>query len=234
MRFHGCFPLKLLLGLAASVFQTAVAAPILPSAGIDIVNHNLRVDLDVGDDGQIEERLVFNGVMTIERGDPFTNLQGFRQIDFVVLGWRAVTFSQTLDSEIQYIRSSVDQPVSTIISEQIGSDFPVRFSFNVIFDVFSSGTLVFPRHHGRPEGGGFMSVPPDANSPRITQFENVQIVLNHPLLGPIRFTPIDCQDTGSTTIPEPSMFLLVGTGMAAVRAYGKMRRRSAKEMKAIS
>jgi hypothetical protein len=216
IRFHKSLLIAMVVVSLWFLAQFAVAVPMFPPPGVDIVNHNLRIDMDIGDDGIPEERLVFNGTMTIERGPAFINTNGFRQINFVVLHWEATTHSQVLDVDIDYISSPISQPISTITSEQIGSDFPAFFKFNVIFDVFANGNLVFMRHMGMPQGGGFMTVPPDANSPFITQFENVQIVLNDPQLGPIRFTPVDCQDTSSTTIPEPAPFYLLGVGLAAM------------------
>jgi hypothetical protein len=216
-------------------------APVLPQAGIDIVWHTLRVgvdDVDVGmtidpvnpNEAFFEEILEFSGRMKIQRGDPFTNMEGYRQVNFEVLDWTAVALSDYLappgqSLEIKYQKAAVPQPVSTIISEQLATDFPVRFKFNLIFDAFANGVLVFPQHHGMPEGGGFLTVPPDGNSPVITTFEDALIMIGHPMLGIVQFIPLDCQDQRSSTIPEPNGLVLIGSACVLIVAHKIVARR---------
>jgi hypothetical protein len=110
-----------------------------------------------------------------------------------------------LGDDVRYVLSGAQVP-STIVAEQQSSDFPCTFDFRVTFDAYLGGLLVFPRHHGRPKGHGFGSVPPDGdpcNSPTITEFETQQIVVEHPTLGPVRFTPKDCNDSASQTVAVP-------------------------------
>lgn len=175
-----------------------------PPAGIDIVDHTLQIQVDVGDDGEIDETLELHGRMQVQRGEPFVNEEGLRQIDFTVMSWVASGWSEILQQNITYVLSEdVEQPPSTIIAEQAETDFPATFAFNVVFDVRANNRVVFRRHEGRPEGHGFLVVPPDGNrenSPTITQFEDAQIVVEHPEIGVIRFMPLDCNDQNSQTI----------------------------------
>lgn len=175
-----------------------------PTAGIDLVEHDLRVDLDIGATGQPDEILVFNGRMVIERGDPYIDEAGRRQIDFYVRSWVATAFSRVFKQQITYILSEdVEQPVSKIISEKGGRDFPATFLFNVVFDVRVGNQTVFRKHEGRPEGHGFTVVPPDGNrrrSPTITAFEPTRVAVEHPKIGVIQLTPRDCNDRKSQTM----------------------------------
>lgn len=177
-----------------------------PSAGIDIVDHILRIQVDVGDDGEIDETLTLYGKMLLQRGDPYVTEDGLRQIDFQVMSWMATGWSELFQQNITYVLSEdVEQPMSTITAEQAESDFPATFLFNVIFDVRANNIVMFRRHEGRPEGHGFQVVPPDGNrenSPTITQFEDVAITLEHPQMGIIRFIPLDCNDQSSQTISK--------------------------------
>lgn len=178
-----------------------------PPAGVDLVEHDLRVDvLQVGPGGEekLLETLTFDGRMLLERTDPFVNQEGLRQVDFEVKSWEAIAWSKTFRSPVIY-RSAADakQPVSTIVAEQRERDFPATFTFNVIFDAIAGDRVVFREHHGRPEGGGFHRVPPGGSralSPTITRFERTTLELEHPALGLLRFRPRDCNDRRGRTL----------------------------------
>jgi len=181
-----------------------------PPAGTDLVHHDLRIDVFQVSDGQetLLETLTFDGRMLLERGDPYVNQYGVRQVDFEVESWEAVTWSEALDTSVIY-RSVIgeEQPTSSIVAEKPGQDFPATFTFNVVFDAYAGGALVHRRHHGRPEGGGFLVVPPNGDrrlSPTITAFEQTQIEIEHPELGLLRFKPRDCNDRESTTLSTAS------------------------------
>jgi hypothetical protein len=174
-----------------------------PPAGTDLVYHELRVRLDIGKDRANSETVKLFGKMLVERGDPFVNDEGLRQIDFRVLSWEASGWSRTLQQGLTYVLSEdVEQPVSRIVAEQKESDFPATFEFNVIFDARANNQLIFRGHHGRPKGHGFRAVPPAGIrrlSPTITEFEDTLIEVDTPL-GPIRATPLDCNDQKSRTL----------------------------------
>lgn len=174
------------------------------NAGIDVIEHDLRFDLFVGKRRSPAETLVFNGRMVIQRGDPYVNRQGKRQIDFTVKSWVAAAFSKVLQQEVVYILSQgIKQRRSTIIAQQEKSDFPATFTFSVIFDVRVGNRTILRRHHGRPKGKNFRVVPPDGNrknSPTIRTFEKVNISVNHPELGTIRLRPRDCNDRKGKTV----------------------------------
>lgn len=177
---------------------------VFPPAGVDIVEHQLRVRLDVGQTGEGDEVVAMKGLMVIERGDPYTNKDGIRQVDFTVRSWQAVGWSWTLKGVLTYVLSEgEEQPQSIIFSEQKESDFPATIQFNVLFDTRLNNLSVAHRHEGRPEGHRFYSIPPSGNrrtSPRITEFESKRITVDHPALGVIEAIPLDCNDLGSTTV----------------------------------
>lgn len=180
-----------------------------PPAGVDRVRHALRIAL-LEDDGSGEERelevLEFEGHMTLERGEPYTNENGLRQIDFEVLSWSATAWSKVLQQEIFYVLSEKveRQPRSSITAEQKGSDFPATFEFNVIFDARANNRPVHHGHHGRPWGHGFRVVPPTGNretSPTIYGFEDTVIRVEHPERKTVLiFRPKDCNDQSSETV----------------------------------
>jgi hypothetical protein len=180
-----------------------------PPAGIDRVRHDLRIALleDDGSGNEVElEVLTFEGHMTLERGDPYTNDAGVRQIDFAVVSWSATAWSGVLQQEILYVLSEdvERQPVSTITAEQKDRDFPATFEFNVIFDARANNRPVHRGHHGRPFGHGFRVVPPTGNrltSPTITGFEDAVIRVQHPeRRTTLIFRPRDCNDQASETV----------------------------------
>lgn len=183
-----------------------------PTAGMDIVEHELIVDmLQVGEKGKkqkVIESLVFKGRMTLERRNPYRITRGKdagkSKIEFDVLTWVASAFSKELQTEILYILSEdVKQKPSVIIAERPTRDFPAEFIFNVTFDARANNRTIKRRHHGRPHGTGFRTVPPDGsrrNSPTITGFEDNYIQLKHPAYGTIRFVPRQCNDNQGTTI----------------------------------
>jgi hypothetical protein len=179
-----------------------------PPAGIDRVRHDLRISL-MEDDGSGErelEVLEFEGHMTLERGEPYTNENGLRQIDFQVLSWTATAWSKVLQQEILYVLSDQveRQPRSSITAEQKDGDFPATFEFNVIFDARANNRPVHHGHHGRPWGHGFRVVPPTGNretSPTIYGFEDTVIRLEHPERKTVLiFRPKDCNDQSSQTV----------------------------------
>lgn len=180
-----------------------------PPAGTDRVRHELRIALleaDAAGNERELEILQFAGQMTLERGNPYVNQQGLRQVDFVVTSWAASAYSRTLGQEILYVLSpDVErQPASSITAEQRGSDFPATFDFNVVFDARVNNQVVHRRHHGRPKGHGFRVVPPTgdrATSPTITEFEDT--VIRVPFPGRetfLVFRPRDCNDQSGETV----------------------------------
>jgi hypothetical protein len=188
--------------------STGEAMEKFPPAGIDRVRHDLRISL-MEDDGSGEremEVLEFEGHMTLERGEPYTNENGLRQIDFQVLSWTATAWSKVLQQEILYVLSDQveKQPRSSITAEQKDSDFPATFEFNVIFDARANNRPVHHGHKGQPTGEGFRVVPPTGNretSPTITAFEDTVIRLEHPeRKGILIFRPKDCNDRASETV----------------------------------
>lgn len=199
-----------LVALGAGPGFAAAVAPqpgVFPPAGIDLVTHELTIDvlqvLDDGTEGALLETLKFTGNMLLERTDPVVNEQGFRQINFVVQSWEAHAFSNALDTVITYRLSEGDQESSTIVAQQKDRDFPATFTFNVIFDAIAYGNIFFPRHHGRPWWHDFFEVPPSGNrrtSPTILGFETARIEMDHPGLGRILFKPRNCNDSGGQTI----------------------------------
>ena len=180
-----------------------------PTAGIDIVEHELTVDMMQVDGKQkLLESLVFKGRMTLQRSNPHQVARGRdagkSKIEFDVITWVASAFSEKLQTEILYILSEdVKQKPSTITAEQTGRDFPAEFVFNVTFDARANNKTIKRRHHGRPHGKGFRRVPPDGNrrnSPTITGFESNYIQLKHPVYGTLRFVPRDCNDNNGVTV----------------------------------
>lgn len=204
----GEFVRGVLRGVTA--FQPPTAAPRgpaldeFPPAGIDVVHHALRVRLDVGATGTGDETVLLQGKMLVDRSDPYRNGDGVRQIDFHVRSWEAAGWSWTMKESLTYVLAeNVEQPTSTIVAEQADSDYPAKFTFNVIFDVRSNNQVVFQRHHGTPEAPGFKTVPPSGErefSPRITTFETTRVQVEHPDLGMVEAIPIDCNDLGSLTV----------------------------------
>jgi len=188
-----------------------------PPAGIDIVEHELTVDMlqvsAKGKQKKLLESLVFKGRMTLERSNPYRIARGKdagkNKIEFDVLTWTASAFSKELQMEILYILSEdVKQKPSMIIAEQTNRDFPAEFIFNVTFDARANNQTIKRRHHGRPHGTGFLTVPPDGNrknSPTIRGFEDTFVQLKHPAYGTIRFVPRQCNDNqGETVVSLPA------------------------------
>jgi hypothetical protein len=196
---------------AAGPFPRGTPMTEFPPAGTDRVRHDLRIALleaDAAGNERELELLQFSGQMTLERGNPYTNQQGLRQVDFVVTSWAASAYSRTLGQEILYVLSPdvQRQPASSITAEQRGSDFPATFDFNVVFDARVNNQVVHRRHHGRPRGHGFRVVPPTgdrATSPTITEFEDTVIRVPFPGRDTMLvFRPRDCNDQSSETVPS--------------------------------
>lgn len=179
-----------------------------PAAGVDLIDHEVRIGLHQvdsdGTTGALLETLEFDGRIMVERGDPYTNSDGFRQIDFEVTDWQATAWSEILGSLVTYgTDDATEQPLSWIVAQQQGVDFPATFVFNLYFDASVYGAIFFHHHHGRPEGHDFFEVPPSGNrptSPTMTIFETDTIEFDHPEHGTLRFVPIDCNDSKGTTI----------------------------------
>jgi hypothetical protein len=187
-----------------------------PMAGLDLINHKVRVALSFSNPppgGAKEEIITLEGTMVIQRSDPYTDKQtGLRQIDFKVRSWVASSWSHSLQGVVTYVLShGLDQPLSTIVSNQAGIDFPANFNFNVVFDVRLNNSLVYQEVHGRPIGEAFMVVPPSGDrrmAPTIRTFKDAKKVqMVHPQLGDIVATPVDCndQDTSRTLVEFPGM-----------------------------
>jgi hypothetical protein len=172
-----------------------------PEAGIDIVDHTLRVRME-GSENRIDEVIELEARMLIKRDDPYINEDGRRQIDFQVKSWVASGWSETLQQAITYVLAEdVEQPTSRIVAEQDDTDFPATIAFNVNFDARANNRTVFRNHEGRPEGHGYRVIPPNGDrrlSPTLTQFEDTRIALAHPDVGELRFTPLECNDQESS------------------------------------
>lgn len=180
-----------------------------PPAGVDLIEHELAVDMLQIKGRQKEESLLetllFKGRMTVRRRDPDKikrgKFAGSNRIEFDVLTWVASAFSEKLQAEILYILSEgTEQKRSTITAEQPDADFPAEFDFNVIFDARVNNRTVKRRHHGRPHGGGFNTVPPRRGSPTIRGFESNFIEVKHPEHGLVRFVPRECNDQNGETV----------------------------------
>jgi hypothetical protein len=185
-----------------------------PPGGIDFIKHDLRVQITA------EKRNPFKivdmtGAMIIQRSDPYLGKDGKRAIDFKVLSWAATGWIEELGMALTYVLSAnVDQPTSTIVAEQDRFDYPASFNFNVIFDARLNNATAFERLHGRPEGHGFMQVPPTGDrrlSPTITRFTDVGVVtMRHPELGEVVVKPVDCNDRQGETLKELPGVRLIG------------------------
>lgn len=203
-----CLAGSALFALDSAAVPVPASAPgSFPPAGIDQIDHDLQIDLmQRGSDGAPDtllESLSFRGRMTIERGDPYTNGSGLREISFLVTRWEATAWSNALGSMVVYQLSPGAQPPSFITAETKTADYPATFDFHLYFDATAYGTILILRHHGRPKGHGFMEVPPSGNrptSPTIYSFEPEVIEGEHPQLGTIYFKPRNCNDSGSQTL----------------------------------
>jgi len=190
-----------------------------PGAGMDLIQHEVRVNLfqvKRGKEFRLET-LNFSGRMLIERGDPFINPDGFSQINFIVKSWVATAWSKALKQEFIYILSDdKEQPLSQIIAEKKGSDFPATIRFNVIFDARSNNQLIKRGHEGRPEGHNFMSIPPAQDgdqklAPTITTFGDDDIIdMAVALVGnELKILPIEKADLKKPPKESPVLHLRV-------------------------
>lgn len=180
-----------------------------PGAGVDTINHKVTIGLysvdESGKLGQLLETLDFKGRMLVERGDPYVNGAGYRQVAFVVKNWEAFAWSNTLNSMVVYSLADVPQKTSTITAQQKESDYPARFHFAVTFhaQAFGQRITIYDPYTGEPQGEGFMEVPPSGNrrtSPVLSKFESTRIEADHPSLGRITFVPVACGDEEGTTL----------------------------------
>lgn len=204
------FGLALVLILGAAATLQAANTPdgkYFPGAGIDLVQHELEIGIftiaDDGSDGNLLETLQFDGRMLLERGDPYTNADGFRQIDFVVKEWEAFAWSDTLQTMVNYrLTEGLQQKLSSITAQQASSDFPAEFVFSVGFTAHVLG-IYLPHPHGRPHEKDFFEVPPSGNrrtSPTLYGFEAERIEFDHPEHGQLRFVPLKCNDSKGETL----------------------------------
>ncbi len=204
------FGLALVLTLAAGATLGATEAPngkYFPDAGIDLVHHELQIGIytiaDDGSDGDLLETLLFDGRMLLERGTPYTNADGIRQIDFLVKEWEAFAWSNTLQTMVNYrLTEGLQQQLSSITAQQTGSDFPAEFVFSVGFTAEVLG-IWLPHPHGKPHEKDFFEVPPSGNrrtSPTLYGFEAERIELDHPEHGQLRFVPLECNDSKGETL----------------------------------
>ncbi len=202
------FAIAFVAALVASAAAPPGAMKAFPPAGLDLVTHQLQIQLwSVGADGNNErllETLKFEGRMLLERRNPAVNRDGYRQIEFVVKNWEAFAWSEKLDTLITYrLTEGVPQRLSTITAQQRGSDFPARFHFNVTFDAIAYGERFFEEYTGEPDSIEFYEVPPSGNratSPTLRGFESTRIEMTHPSLGRLRFVPVECNDSSGRTI----------------------------------
>lgn len=179
-----------------------------PAAGLDLVDHRLRVEMrKVGAAGLLGEQietLTFKGRMLVERADPYVNADGHKQVDFIVKSWEAHAYSTSLDTLITYrLSPDAKQKLSSITAQQAESAYPATFRFNVTFDALAFGDVFFDQFEGEPVGEDFMEVPPSGNrrtSPALTGFESARVAMDHPELGSLQFIPLDCEDEGGITI----------------------------------
>jgi hypothetical protein len=188
--------------------KVAYTSGSFPGAGVDVINHKVTIGLykadESGKQGQLLETLDFKGRMLVERGDPYVNGEGFRQIAFLVKSWEAFAWSDRLNSMVVYSLADVAQKTSTITAQQKESDYPARFHFSVTFNANAFGQRLtdYP-YPGEPEGDGFMEVPPSGNrrtSPALSKFESTRIEADHPTLGRIMFVPAACGDEEGLTL----------------------------------
>lgn len=179
-----------------------------PDAGIDLIRHELQVAVHAvaedGSDGELLETLKFQGRMLVERGDPYTNGDGYRQIDFLVKEWEAFAWSNALDTLVTYrLTEGIEQDFSSITAQQSNSDYPAKFDFSVSFSSTIFGTEGPTNPEGNPVEEGFFEVPPSGNrrtSPTLYGFESYRIELDHPEHGQIRFVPLECNDSAGETV----------------------------------
>lgn len=192
--------LAVLVLLAAA--PTAAETLSFPSAGIDLVDHTLRVAIHPvagdGTTGEPLETLEFSGRILLERGDPYLNADNRQQIDFIVRSWEAHAYSTVLDTLVTYrLSEDVQQKLGSITAQQEGTAFPATFVFNLTFDAEAYGSVFFTDFEGIPILEEYLEVPPSGNrrtSPTVTQFESHRIVMEHPELGTLQFVPVDCED----------------------------------------
>jgi hypothetical protein len=182
---------------------------------------------------EFSEVITLDGAMVIQRTDPYINKERCRQIDFKVLSWVATGWMHKFDAALVYTLSEdVEQPLSSIVAHQTETDFPAAFNFVVIFDARINNRTIFRRLEGRPEGHGFGEVPPTGDrstSPTITRFMDVgNIKFDHPDVGSILISPIDCNDQSGTTlltIPGMTLVRMPDFGGGGGGAPGRRRKR---------
>ncbi|HEX2253027.1 MAG TPA: hypothetical protein VHQ65_07155 [Thermoanaerobaculia bacterium] len=196
-----------LRSLAVLVVLTLLAAlPVagqttFPAAGLDVVDHTLRVAIhQVATDGTKTplETLTFRGRLLLERSDPYINADNRQHIDFQVKSWEANAYSSKLGTLVTYrLNPAVQQKLGSIEAQQVGSAFPATFTFKLTFDAIAYGSTFVEAFEGEPILENFLEVPPSGNrrtSPTVTRFESHRVMMQHPELGTLEFTPLDCED----------------------------------------
>ena len=152
----------------------------------DTITSNLTMDLDVGDDGSIEETLVFAQTIEVIRFEPLTNNDGFRTIPMQVVSWTSSVHSDLLSADIALFSSpGVPQPLGSTVAEQQESDYPATVTYKVIYDVEFGGETILSEQLGTATGAGLMEVPPTAGAVFTV---GKDILITDPLL--IRLIPL--------------------------------------------
>jgi hypothetical protein len=134
-----------------------------PKAGTDTLVSALVCSLDLNGTGAKDEQIVMSNILKVQRSEAYTNAEGLRQIDGRLIHWSAKGYSKLLGATLEYVLSDEEQPLSAIIAEQPGTDFPARVVFNSKFDVKLNGETIVRGMDGTAYGGGWMSVPPDGD-----------------------------------------------------------------------
>ena len=160
----------------------------------DTITSNLTMDLDVGDDGSIEETLVFAQTIEVIRFEPRTNSDGFRTIPIQVVSWISSAHSDLLSADIALFSSpGVAQPLGSTLADQQESDYPATVTYKVIYDVEFGGETILSKRLGTATGAGLMEVPPTAGAVFTV---GKDILITDPLL--TRLIPVTCVGAGTT------------------------------------
>lgn len=134
-----------------------------PVAGTDNLVSSLVCKLSLQGNGVVDETIVMTSLLTIVRSEAYVNEHGLRQIDARMAHWSAKGYSKVLNRTIEYVLADVEQPMSEIVAEQPGADFPAEVTFRAIFDVLVGGETIIRGMDGTAHGNGWMSVPPDGD-----------------------------------------------------------------------
>lgn len=143
-----------------TVMREKVASTTFPATGVDNLVSSLIAELDLSGDGTQVETIVMSSLLRIERSEPYVNEAGLRQIDAHMRHWSAKGFSKLLNATLEYVLADGEQPLSEIVAQQPGADFPAEVTFRAIFDVKLNGEVIIEGLEGTAHGTGWMSVPP--------------------------------------------------------------------------